>query len=98
MRIDVYHHFDGDVLSEIRRITQLQEQIMTTQAELAEQLLGVRDQVNKVKDEVTAKIAELEDAITNAGDVSPEVEAALAALKSSVQSVDDIVPDSAPQA
>lgn len=70
-----------------------QHQIMSTQAELAAQLSEVAAQVEKAKAEITAKIADLETAIGNAGNTTPEVDAALAALKASVQGVDDIVPD-----
>lgn len=69
------------------------DNIMATQAELAQQLTDVATQVEKTKTEITTKISDLEAAIVAAGNTSPEVDAALASLKSAVQGVDDIVPD-----
>lgn len=66
---------------------------MGNQAEVAQQLTDLTNQVNKAKTEITEKIADLETAITNAGNTTPEVDAALASLKAAVQGVDDIVPD-----
>lgn len=63
------------------------------QTQLAADLSALKDQTEKAKGEVLAKIAALESAIAAAGNTTPEVDAALAALKSSVQGVDDIVPD-----
>jgi seryl-tRNA synthetase len=67
--------------------------IMSTQAELAQQLRDIKDQNDKSRTEVLKKIADLETAIGNAGNTTPEVDAALAALKESVQTDDDIVAD-----
>lgn len=61
------------------------------QTQLAADLTALQAQTEKAKTEVLAKIADLEIAITNAGNTTPEVDAALAALKTSVQGVDDIV-------
>jgi hypothetical protein len=94
-RIDVYHHIEGDPrLDELRVVLdQFRSAIMTTQAELAQQILAVRDQLQKVHTEVTGKIAELEAAVLAAGNVSPEVEAALQAVRSALQPIDDLIPD-----
>lgn len=67
--------------------------IIMDQTQLAADLSALKDQTEKAKGEVLAKIATLESAIAAAGNTTPEVDAALAALKSSVQGVDDIVPD-----
>lgn len=64
-----------------------------TQEELAQALNDVAAQVDKVKTEITNKIADLEAAIATAGTTTPAVDAALTALKASVQTADDIVPD-----
>ncbi len=74
-------------------IQQRLDKIMSTQAELAAALVSLKEQTDKSFTEIIAKIAELEEALNNAGTVSPEVLAALDALKVSVQRVDDIVPD-----
>ena len=66
------------------------DRISMTQAELAAQLTAAKDQADKAKTEILAKIAALESAL---GTVSPEVEAALAGLKTGVQGLDDIIPD-----
>ncbi len=69
--------------------------IMATQAELAKELRDLKDQNDKARAEVLAKIKALEDALAAAGGTTPEVDEALAALKASVQTDDDIVPDEA---
>lgn len=74
------------VLLALKRITM-------NQAELAQALADIKTQADKAKDEIVAKVAELEAAISNAGSTSPEVDAALAALKGSVQGLDDLNPD-----
>lgn len=72
------------------------DNIMATQAQLAQELRDVKVQNDKSRAEILAKIAALEDAIANGGGTTPEVDAALADLKASVQTDDDIVPDAPP--
>jgi seryl-tRNA synthetase len=74
-------------------INQKLNQIMATQAELAQQLRDVTAQNEKARQEILKKISDLEQAIIDAGNTSPEVDEALTALKASVQTDDDIVPD-----
>lgn len=69
---------------------------MTTQTQLAEQLAALAAQADKARAEVVARIAALEEALANSGEVSPEVMAAFDALKVAVQATDDIVPDAPP--
>ncbi len=69
------------------------DKIMATQAELAQELRDLKDQNDKARAEVLQKIADLEQAVTNAGNTTPEVDTAFQALKESVQTDDDIVPD-----
>jgi hypothetical protein len=66
------------------------------QAELAAEMSNLAAQTTKAQAEVVAKLASLEQAVSDAGNATPEVLAALDALKSSVQSVDDLNPDAAP--
>lgn len=74
---------------------QLKELIMKT-SEIKAFVEGIQSQVEKAKVEITNKIAALEEAINNGGEVPQEVVDALDALKTSVQGVDDIVPDETP--
>lgn len=67
--------------------------IQMDQQQLAAELAALKAQSEKSKTEIINKIDTLEDAIVNAGQVSPEVQEALANLKTAVQGVDDIVPD-----
>jgi ABC-type transporter Mla subunit MlaD len=80
----------------LKHITTHQHTIMATQAEIAQQLTALKDQLTKIGTEVTTKLGELETAIANAGNATQEVEDALAALKTAVQAVDDLVPDAEP--
>ncbi len=66
---------------------------MANQAELAQALADLTSQLTKASGEILAKIAVLEQAIVDAGNVTPEVEAALSEAKAAAQSLDDIVPD-----
>ena len=92
--IRVEHHFyPHDGAGVLSAIAQLKELIVTSQTELAGQLNQLKDQADKARAEIVAKIADLEAALANGGPVTAEVQAAFDALKSSVQTVDDIVPD-----
>lgn len=66
---------------------------MATQAEHAAELRAIKEQNDKARAEVVAKIQRLEDAIANGGTTTPEVDQALAELKASVQTDDDLNPD-----
>lgn len=67
---------------------------MATQEDHAAELRSLKEQNDKARAEVLAKIAALELAI---GQTTPEVDAALADLKASVQTDDDIVLDEVPE-
>lgn len=106
MKFDINIHLhagnETELMAELvkigRTIFNLREFIMTSQAQLAADLTTVKDQVAKIGAETTVtlqKVADLEAAIGNAGEVTPEVEAALAALKEQVNLVDGLVPDAA---
>ena len=86
------------LLRMFRSLNRKVECLMATQAELANELLNLGVQVQKIGTETATlkqKIADLEVAINNAP-VSAEVQAAFDALKAQVQAVDDSVPDVAP--
>lgn len=80
-------------LNPFRTIIKKLNSIMATQEEHAAELRAVKEQNDKARAEVLAKISALELAI---GQTTPEVDAAMADLKASVQTDDDIVPDAAP--
>ncbi len=95
VRVDHYHHIPQP--PEIpASIEERLDQLMTTQTQLAEQLAALAAQADKARAEVVARIAALEEALANSGEVSPEVMAAFDALKVAVQATDDIVPDAPP--
>ena len=93
ININIHHHESNPSHVDMERIVSLLNTINMDQAELAQSLADLKDQTEKSNAEIVGKLASLEQAIIDAGVVSPEVEAALADLKSSVQKVDDIVPD-----
>lgn len=86
--IHIYHHIqvEGAALG-------LLEKIMATQAELAQQLTDIRNQLQKASGEIQARVAALEAAIAAAGNTSPAVDAALADVKAIAQALDDLNPD-----
>jgi len=90
-------HFDkehqNDLICKLDHIINKLNSIMATQAELAQQLRDIKDQNEKARVEILAKIAALEDALANAGNTTPEVDQAVADLKASVQTDDDLNPD-----
>lgn len=89
-----HNHIDlAEILSLLNIIKSQNHKIIMTQAELAQALNDASTQADKAKAEILQKIADLEAAVNNAGNVTPEVEAAFTALKSKVQGIDDIVPD-----
>jgi uncharacterized phage infection (PIP) family protein YhgE len=119
IRIDVYHHIcigetaSRAVLDLLHTIHEKVSHTMTTQAEFSAQLqelqntvAAIGDGVDKISAETDGlknKVAELEAALQNQGNVSPEVDAALETLKAGVASladkvkaVDDKVPDAPP--
>lgn len=93
-RLDIYHHVEPLELQSL--LAELKELLLTTQAELAQQLTALGTQVDKAHTEIVQKVSDLEAAIQAAGNVTPEVEAALDALRTKVQVLDDLNPDTAP--
>lgn len=99
IHIHIHNHHEGRSImcDQLERIFSLLNKINMNQQELADALAALKEQTDKARAEVVAKIASLEQAIIDAGNVTPAVETALADLKASVQASDDVVPD-APQA
>lgn len=92
------YYFKRLIHEYLKAINRKVDMIMATQAELAQELTTVKDQVQKIGTETSTlieRITELEQAIAN-GPTTPEVDAALAALKAQVQVVDELVPDATP--
>ena len=69
---------------------------MVTQAEHAQQLRDLKDQLTKAHGEITSKISELEAAIAAGGGTTPEVDTLMQELKDLVQLSDDVVSDTPP--
>lgn len=88
IHIHIHQHLQNEDL-----IIKKLDNMSKTQAEIAAELVAIKEQNDKARAEVLAKIADLETALANSGNSTPEVDDALAALKSSVQTDDDIVPD-----
>jgi ABC-type transporter Mla subunit MlaD len=80
----------------IATINSAKEEIMATQAQTTQAVNALKDQVVKSRDEIVARLAELQTAVDNAGNSTPEMDAALEGLRTAVQGVDDIVPDAPP--
>jgi chromosome segregation ATPase len=108
-RLDVYHH-SADQPDGLVQLLERLDAIMTTQAALAaslqvatSELANVTGIVTKISGETQMLldlVAQLETAVTNAGNLTPEVEAARDALhaqieatRAAVQTVDEKVPD-----
>lgn len=85
----------SEQFKELRSFLQRIERKLTM---TADEINAITAQVAKIGTETTAtlaKVAELEEALANAGEISPEVQAAFDALKAQVQVVDDLVVDPA---
>jgi DNA-directed RNA polymerase specialized sigma24 family protein len=74
----------------LRPAIHLLRRIIMDQTQLAQALTDLKAQGDKAREEIVAKVADLEAAIANAGSTTPEVDAALAALKGTVQGLDDL--------
>ncbi len=83
-------------ISPLTVIINLLKEIKMDQAQLASEIGEIKATVAKAGAEIVAKIANLEQKIEEAGQVSPAVQEALAELKLAAKAVDDIVPDPAP--
>ena len=81
-----------EVLTLLAEIQKTLKEIAMTGAEALAAIQAVGTQLTKAKDEILAKIAQLEASLANAN-LSPEAEAALADLKTQAQALDDVVPD-----
>ena len=88
-----YNHSDDETKSLLKTIIKNQKQMALTQEQLAAELKVIKEQNDKARAEVLAKIAALEQAIAAAGNTTEDVDIALAELKASVQTDDDIVAD-----
>ena len=75
------------------------DQIIMTEAELAQKLTETTAQVQKIGTETQTlidKVAELTELLANGDEVSPEVQAAMDALSAQVGVVDGLVADITP--
>ena len=72
------------------------EEFLMKLSELTTAIAGVSAQLTKAQDEILAKIAALELALTDV-DLPIEAADAIEALRSQTQSLDDIVPDAIPE-
>jgi hypothetical protein len=83
IQVDHYHHIPQP--PEIpASIQERLDYIMTTHAELAQQIADLTAQNEKARAEVLAKIADMQAALDAAGAVDPAVLAAFDALRASV--------------
>lgn len=90
----------------LNRLAQMEEKIMATQKEIAEDLKLVLAQQVKTAGEIAllqeaqtvaiAKIVELEALIAEGGTVTQELIDAVAAVKAQAQIVDELIPDVVP--
>jgi len=89
-----YHYYcDSEMKELLKTIIKNQNKMALTQEQLAAELKVIKEQNDKARAEVLAKIAALEQAIADAGNTTEAVDIALAELKASVQTDDDIVAD-----
>lgn len=85
-----------DVIMPEKALTEIADQLRKLNMNLSEGVAAIKaakDQLIKAREEITAKLTKLEDALAHI-DVPPEdAMAAIEELKAVVQSLDDIVPD-----
>lgn len=86
----------NEVLTQLTNHNATLNKIMATQAELAAELAAKTAQIRKAINEITDKLAMLEEAVRNTP-ANAELTEAVAALGEAVQAADDIVPDTAPE-
>ena len=78
------------------KLNQLQEQIAMNQAELETALANVGTRLTEASTEIVARLQDLQDAITEAGNTTPAVDAALANVQTLAAALADIVPNDPP--
>jgi ABC-type transporter Mla subunit MlaD len=85
-------------LSELADVTTRKlNKIMASQTEHAEELRGVKRDLDEAFTELTDRIATLEQAIQNAGNTTPEVDEAMAAVKAQAEALKNVVPNPEPE-
>lgn len=80
------------ILYELQEIKGKEVKIIMKLDEVAGVVRGVKDQVDKAKAEILAKIASLETSLANV-ELPVDATVALDELKLATQAIDDIVPD-----
>lgn len=81
----------------VAAITPYLERIMSAQTDAADKLKGLKTQLTKVSEELTAKIQALTDAANNnSGSIDPALQTAIDDLQPIVDALDAIVPDAPP--
>lgn len=100
MEIHVHIHDDRHTKGMLEKILENQHsiitktnQIMASQAQVAQQLTTLSTQLDKALTEIQTQIQALTDAVAAAGNSTPEVDAAIAALGVSAQKLDDLNAD-----
>ena len=95
--IELRHVFDPAVL---KSLTDLRSLIVTTNAELTDQLNKLADQLDKSRAEVTAavgvltkEVSDLQAQIAAGADVPPDVVTAVNRVAAAAQALDDLNPD-----
>lgn len=78
-------------------ITELKDTITVNEAQTLEFLSGIQSNLTEATAEILAKIADLENAQSQAGSTTPAIDAALVNLKAMAQRLADIVPGTAPE-
>jgi len=94
-------HFRSWLLQPVLlKLSQLHEDLMTTQAELATALGGISDSLDATSIELAKATQEIVTAVANAGATTPEVDAAVARLQAlstnlanAAKTLDDLNPD-----
>lgn len=74
-------------------IFSLLNKISMDQTQAAQRLAEIKTQLEKAAAEIVSRIAALEEAVTNAGNLTPEVVSALQGVKDVAETLDAIVPD-----
>jgi uncharacterized protein YPO0396 len=96
MRIDIFIHEASGDPNGLASLHQKLETIMATQAEQAERLRKIGEQLAKARNEIITALDKLKAELAAGGGTTPEVDAATQALQDAVQGLDDLNPDEPP--
>lgn len=98
LHIHVHNHADKEVIQLLKELKTQNKNIMAKLSDIQVEYQNLKDAIAAEREQILAKIQELQDTINSGDGGTPEERAALLEdIKVQVQAVKDIIPDPAPE-